>query len=98
LSQFAKTNIVEFLQNFTMPNMVNTSYTVYLIYDSLIPRLISFDDVISLLSQEKETDSVKELIDFISKLKHISAHSQEGHSIFIRNFTFKYNNKIIDKS
>lgn len=98
LSQFAKSNIVEFLQNFSMPNIVNSSHAVYLIYDNLVPKLISFDDVLNLLVKENQTDSVKELVDFISKLKHISAHSKEGHSIFIRNFTFKYNIKIIDKS
>ena len=98
LTNFASTNIVEFLQNFAMPNMLKTSDPVYMIYDNLIPKLISFDDVLNLLVNENQTDSVKELINFISNLQHISTHSQEGHSIFIRNFTFKYNNKIIDKS
>ncbi len=98
LSQFAKTNIVEFLQNFTMPNMVNTSYTVYLIYDSLIPRLISYDYVLELLKNHAQTDTIIELSDFINKLKESSKNTQINSSVFVQNFTFKHNSKIVDKS
>ena len=96
LTEFAKTNIVEFLQNFSMPNIVNHSDPVYLIYDNLIPELIDFDDVIDLLKHKEQTDSMQELINFVSMLKESTRNG--GDIVFVRDFTFKHNPKIIDKS
>jgi hypothetical protein len=53
LKEFAQTNIIEFLHNFSTPNMTNISDPVYLIYDNLIPKVISHYEVINLLQKQQ---------------------------------------------
>jgi KAP family P-loop domain len=95
---FARNNIVEFLQNFTMSNMENASYPVYLIYDNLVPKLLGYDEVLNLLSSKEQSETVLELSDFIENLKESSIDTNGNSIVVVRNFTFSHNEKIVDKS